>query len=176
MAVDYFETKLSVLMKEWDYCQTHIGRFDTIIFGIRGWAITAVSAILGVAFSKPMPVLVLLAVFPVFMFWLIDALNRTIQRRFLGRVIEIERYFQSEAFRWDIASDTFQQFESPVGFTSYIKKRRKKQVFAVVREAFRPSVVLVYGSIFVIGLVCYFRLNGCDLWLRGWRFFSCVSD
>lgn len=154
MTTDYFETKLSVLMKEWDYCQTHIGRLDTIIFVIRGWAVTAASAILALAVTQASPILALFGIVPALMFWLIDAINRTFQRRFLVRAIAIEAYFRFDDFRLDLENSTFQRFLSPFSFESFIlRMSRWKQFKVVAREAIRPSVAAVYGSIILLCLI-----------------------
>jgi hypothetical protein len=36
--------KLAMLEKEWGHVETHISRFDTIIFAIRGWEISVLTA------------------------------------------------------------------------------------------------------------------------------------
>jgi len=52
------------------------GTFDTITFSVRGWAVSAFTAMLAVSASQKLPNLMLLAILPVVMFWLVDALIR----------------------------------------------------------------------------------------------------
>ena len=41
---DEFDYKFKLLMNEMDHLQSGIGSYDTIMFTIKGWAITAFSA------------------------------------------------------------------------------------------------------------------------------------
>jgi len=74
MTKDAFDLKLDVLMKEWDHVQNHVGRFDSILFNIRGWAVSAFTAMLAVSATQKLPHLMLLTILPVLMFWFVEAL------------------------------------------------------------------------------------------------------
>jgi uncharacterized membrane protein len=153
MSTSYFDTKLSVLMKEWDYCQTHIGRFDTIIFGIRGWAVSAFTAVLAVSVTQKLPILMLFAVIPITLFWIIDAVNKNFQRRFSLRTREIESYFRSDEFRSDI------EVGIPVISVSFRSRPILGRLTSVARAATQNNVMIVYLSIVLLCLISYVLLK-----------------
>src|SRR4051812_12083375 len=101
MSSDYFEGKLSIIMKEWDYCQTNIGRFDTLILGIRGWAVTAFTGVLAISVTKSIPFLMLFGIFPTLLFWIAESVDKSFQRIFIRRERVIEAYLTSLAFLED---------------------------------------------------------------------------
>ena len=55
-----FDHQVAVLMKEWDQCETGVGRYDTIMFSIRTWAVTLSTATVGAAASLKSPNIILI--------------------------------------------------------------------------------------------------------------------
>jgi hypothetical protein len=159
MTQDVFDYKFQILMKEWDYTQTHIGRFDTIIFSIRGWAVSAFTAMIAVATTQKIPSLMLLAILPTLLFWLVDALHKTFQRNFISRGNKIERYLRSKNFlddaklRSDIRMAT-PNLSKPFGRGSYLERVKKVIAHALIR-----NVVVTYVPMIMLCVVVYFLLE-----------------
>ncbi|MGO7800718.1 hypothetical protein ACC710_38025, partial [Rhizobium ruizarguesonis] len=63
------DRKLIILMKEWDYLQKHIARFDTISFSIRQWSVTIFTDFLGGSIALKNPKGMLIAIVPVLLLW-----------------------------------------------------------------------------------------------------------
>jgi len=64
-----FERKFSVLKQEWDQCERAIGRYDTIVFAIRGWGVTVFADVLGASVSIKRLSLIFLAIATTILFW-----------------------------------------------------------------------------------------------------------
>lgn len=71
------------------------------------------SAFLGAAVALHRPDVMLLAAMPAILFWLIDALHKSFQRRFIMRGREIEGYLSSGEFDRALTEQSFGGFISP---------------------------------------------------------------
>ncbi len=98
---DFFELNLEVLRTEWSYTQDSIRSLDDITFKIRGWAITLSSAGLAFAYVNKDQALCLYLMLPVAIFWIVDGLFKSFQRKFIFRDREIRNYFDSITFKDD---------------------------------------------------------------------------
>jgi hypothetical protein len=74
-----FERRYSLLIKEWELCEGSIGRYDTIVFAIRGWAVSIFTAVLAASAAANEPKLILFSLVPPLLFWAMDALNKSFQ-------------------------------------------------------------------------------------------------
>jgi len=108
-----FELSNAILMKEWDFTQANIGRFDTIMYTIRAWSLTALTGGIGVAASEHTPQLMLLVAIVAMALWFLDALHKSFQRVFILRSREIEDYLQSPEFRDDHRLERWIGFRTP---------------------------------------------------------------
>jgi hypothetical protein len=86
-----------VLLKEWDVCEAGVSRYDTIIFTIRGWAITAVSAVIGFGFSNNDWRIAAVGVPTALLFWFVDGTNKSFQRFFLNRSRDVQEALRDPA-------------------------------------------------------------------------------
>ena len=85
-----FEEKLCILKQEWDRCHKAVGQYDTIIFQIRTWAVTLVSALLGASVTAKRPAtLAFLAIFPPLFFWIAELINRELKSQNLRKSLRI---------------------------------------------------------------------------------------
>lgn len=93
---EFFEFQKLLFEKELDQLRVEISRFDNLSFQIKGWAITAWSAL--VAFgAKEKTVIVILASIPAMItFWTMDAIFKSYQRRHMARVSAIEDFLDPE--------------------------------------------------------------------------------
>jgi hypothetical protein len=155
-----FERRLTVLMKEWDQCETGIGRYDVIMFSIRTWAVTLSTATVGAAASLRNPNIILISVVPALLFWLIDSVNKSYQGTFTTRVQEIQEYLSSSGFKEDSEANSI-SFCSPA-FAGRFELGKLGRTRAVLQGARRMSVWITYVSILVINIIAYagFLLTG----------------
>jgi hypothetical protein len=160
MSKSLFEYRLDILIKEWDYVQTHTGRFDPILFNIRTWAVSAFTALIAVAATQKIPGLMLLAILPALMFWFLDALNKSIQLRFISRGQEIEAYLSSSAFINDAKSQTEFSIDTP-GLSRLFRKKKPffHRARLVLKAAVRWSVLSVYSAMICLCALSYFFLR-----------------
>ena len=147
-----FEIRYEILMKEWDYTQTKIGRFDTIVFQIRSWAITSLAGLLAVAVTQHKPSLMIFGIFITLLFLLNDAVQKSFQRSAIARCNEIEAYLGGESLSIDISSEKFSGIEFPklILGTGTLTNRLR-----FVLEACKlNNVIIFYGALEVFGIIC----------------------
>jgi hypothetical protein len=155
VAKDAFDYKLEIVVKEWDYIQSHIGRYDTIIFNIRSWAVSAFTAMLAVSASQKLPALMLLAILPMLMFWLIDALHKSFQRHFMRRGGEIESYLASDNFIDDVKSRTGIRIVAPTLSTMFGQGSFSARLKYVLKTALIRNVLVTYAALLFLCLLSY---------------------
>jgi hypothetical protein len=142
-----FNRKLTILFKEWDYLQAHIGRLDTMIFNIRQWCITIFAALLAASATLRMPALMLGCLFPILLFWLIDGTWKSIQRNYILRTREIEAFLASKDFEQACEIGSFGGFASPAISSRFGAGSFFERLYAVGREMRLRNVLLMYGSV-----------------------------
>jgi hypothetical protein len=157
-----FDYQLAILMKEWDQCEAGIGRYDTIMFSIRTWAVTLSTATAGAAASLKSPNILLIGIVPAILLYLIDSTNKSYQFHFTQRVREIQAYLSSQDFKDDSTQKAI-NFRTPV-FASNFPIGRLDRLKAVKMAALRMSVWITYASILLINVIAYcgFQLAGID--------------
>jgi hypothetical protein len=79
------EARLELLKTELNTVQSCIQSFETIVFQIKGWCVTAALAIGGFAISSHAPALTLVGIAAVIGFFLVNCQFKTIQRKFIRR-------------------------------------------------------------------------------------------
>lgn len=154
-----FDYKLEILMKEWDYVQTHIGRFDVILFNIRTWAVSAFTAMIAVAATQKLPALMLLAMLPVLMFWFIDALHKNFQRNFIFRNREIESYLSSDAIIEDAKLRSGLSIVAPAMSSQFGKASFFHRLKLVLKAAALRNVVVIYSALLSLCALSYWFLR-----------------
>jgi hypothetical protein len=154
-----FDYKLEILMKEWDYVQSHIGRLDSIIFNIRGWAISAFTAMIAISATQKIPNLMLLAMLPVLMFWFIDALHKNFQLNFILRGREIETYLASNALLDDAKWQSGISITAPDLSGSFRKRPFFDRVRRVLKAATLWNVWIIYSAMLCLCALSYLFLH-----------------
>ncbi|MDW9414237.1 hypothetical protein GOB15_07155 [Sinorhizobium meliloti] len=155
---DPFDRRLSILLKEWDHLQFHIGRLDTIAFNVRQWCVTVFTAFLGVAATLKRPEVILLALVPVVLFWLTDSLWKAIQKKFINRAWEVEQFIASEEFDRAVVERSLASFETPLISAQFGSKTFISRAKDVLRAGVIPSVLLSYATIVICCLISYLVL------------------
>lgn len=110
---DLFSYQLELLQKEMEMLQNSIRGYDSIVFTIKGWAITVFSGIVLFAIDKQKPFLYLFCMASVLAFWMTDAFYKSIQNILISRYRTIERFLQSSDFEQAMANRDFGSFQVP---------------------------------------------------------------
>lgn len=71
-------------LKHLEFIQNVITRMNSNSFQIKGWAVTIVSALLAIYASSKNNYFILVGVFPITIFWLLDAYYLSQERKFRG--------------------------------------------------------------------------------------------
>ena len=89
--MEEMEARLALLKYELEALQTSIRAFDTILFQIKGWCVTATFAVAGFTVTSNRPALLFVGVAATIGFWLVDALYKSTQRVFILRNRDLEQ-------------------------------------------------------------------------------------
>ncbi|MGO6704951.1 hypothetical protein ACC786_37330 [Rhizobium ruizarguesonis] len=158
---DFFDRKLIILMKEWDYLQTHIARFDTISFSIRQWSVTIFTAFLGGSIALKNPQGMLIAIVPVLLLWRMDGLWKSIQLRLIDRNAEIQFFLASKEFEDAHTNLSMDSFVTPTMFQGFRKTTLWAKIINVLRAAALRNVLLSHIAILLFCFASY-------IFLRAW--------
>ena len=93
---DFFEFQKSLFEKEIDQLHVEISRFDNLSFQIKGWSITAWSALVAFGAKEKAPVIILASIPAILTFWTMDALFKSYQRRHMARLGAMEKFIDSQ--------------------------------------------------------------------------------
>jgi len=153
---DLFDYQFDLLTREMDTLQENIRAFDGRLVTIKGWAITVVSGIAFLALREEDFGYLIFGGFSVLAFWMIDAMNKGVQRSFIVRYNRIEHFLRVD-FPSALQHRSFKGFNLPdiSGRVSVRSVARKTSSF---RAAFYPHTALIYGSML-------FLLLGAAAWL-----------
>ena len=154
MADDFFDLKHAILLEEWKACGGNIGRLDGVVFTIRGWAITATTAAIAYAYTKSDPAVCMLALLPLLLLWVIDAMFKTFQRVFIVRSKEIEQYLASDEFKTDFDARN-PSFATPVLSGRFGQGSIGERLGELFAQAFLRNVVATYVSMIIFSICSY---------------------
>lgn len=152
---DSFSYRLELLQKEMDMLQNGIRGYDSIVFTVKGWAITVFSAIILFAVDKQKPFLYLFCIASVLAFWLIDAFYKSTQNTLITRYKKIETFLQSSDFETAMAERSFGNFRVPYfqeGFA--VKKSQRLRWF--LEAALQGHTFLLYVFLLILAISLFF--------------------
>lgn len=154
-----FDRKYDILMKEWGFIQDKVIKYDAIVFSIRGWAVSVWTACLIFAAKDDEPLIMLLCVIPLLVFWLVDSLNKSFQRKFIKRVNEIEEYLSSAQFENDFLKQEFTGITGPNLRKLFAKRGDGTRIKEVLAAANLRNVKYVYLSLVLASLISFAYLK-----------------
>lgn len=93
---ELFVFQQSLLRHEIEHIHSQISHFDDLSFQIKGWAITVWSALIAFGAKEKVPVVLLASLPALLSFWILDALFKRYQRRYMNRKSVIELFLDSE--------------------------------------------------------------------------------
>lgn len=155
-----FSFKLELLKKEIDVITSVIGRYDEILFRIKGWTITLWIPIVGWGLhSKSIPIF-LLALFIPIMFCFIEIEFKKIQRQYIFRGNKLEKFFRdneklAKAFAEKNIPENpgvYDPNAHAIGKLKELSKEYKKKTSRLTIISF-PNVYVFYLSMFILTIV-----------------------
>ena len=154
---DLFEFKYNQILIEWELLVKSINNLDRIIFAIRGWAVSVVTAIIAFAYISKEPRVALYGLAPIVMFWTMDALYKSFQRIFIARHKQIEQYLQSDRCRDDFVEKVMPEFVAPNSLAKFgAKKDEASRISDVITTAFLRNVFMTYSMLAAMCVFSYF--------------------
>jgi len=154
-----FDYRFQIVVKEWENTQSNMARLDMIAVSVRGWSISAFTALLAVAATQDLPVLSLYAIIPAILFWSIDALYRNFERQHRERRIEIEDYLASDQFLEDFRQDQDITIKSPNLLKKYTNRSFSARLRSVARSAVFMNVMITHVGIIFLSLLSFLFLQ-----------------
>ena len=151
---EVFEYQFDLLKQEMGTLQEGIKTYDSLIFTIRGWAITVFSAFVFFAADKQKPIFLGLSAIAVILFWLVDSIYKSIQHVYIHRYNHIEKFLQSPEFIQAIQERTFKNFAiSQIG-GSFRQVTGKDKFHKIVQTACMfHNFVLYVSMLFLLGCI-----------------------
>lgn len=148
---DLFSYRLELLQKEMEMLQNGIRGYDSIVFTIKGWAITVFSGIILFAVDKQKPFLYLFCIASVLAFWLIDAFYKSTQNCLIIRYSKIETFLRSPEFEQVMSSQDFGTFRVPYFQEGFALN--KHQRFRLLQQAaFQGHTFLLYAFLLILAM------------------------
>ena len=133
-------------IKHLEFIQSVITRMNTNSFHIKGWTITIVAALFAVFVSTKNELFVLVGLFPVAVFWFLDAFYLMQERKFRGLYDDVAGI-----------SDNPQQIkEFEMSPDKYIKGK-----YSFLNVLFSKSIILLYAPLFLIIVIVFFCIDSC---------------
>ncbi len=157
--IDIFQSKFGLLKQEIDNLQTGIYSYDKILFTIKGWAITVFAGFITLAVQQGKPLLLLFAAIAVILFWILDALFKSIQRVYIARYNQIEEYLSGQEFVDALLRRDFNDFVFPqIGVSFQVDTKRK--YVALIKALFLLHNVMLYLPMLgIIALLAWFMVS-----------------
>jgi hypothetical protein len=150
---DEFDHKFELLKLEIQILQDAIRNYDTILFTIKGWAITLFSAVVFFSAQSAKPLYLVFCTASVLLFWVVDAVFKVTQRRLIERYSIIQSFLQGPQFSQAVKERSFKDFVLPDLFDS-VGRRKKNRLLLLIRSMFYVSTAIIYVIMLVlIGLL-----------------------
>lgn len=132
--------------KHLEFIQSVVTRMNTNSFQLKGWSITLVSALLAFVASSNNIHFILVALFPVFVFWFLDAYYLMQERKFRG-----------------LYSDVAGHTEDPKKIKTYEMRPDlyTKAEYSYGRSFISPTIIGLYLSL-ALGLIALYLILNCN--------------
>lgn len=129
-------------IKHLEFIQNIITRMNTNSFQIKGMAIMIVSALLAVYASEKEPMFILISIFPLILFWFLDAYYLTQERKFRGLYNDIINNNNPEIKSFEMRPDLY-----------------KNGKYSFWRVLFSVTLWTLYLNVSIIMIVIYIYLT-----------------
>lgn len=152
---DLFSYQLELLKQEMDMLQNSIRGYDSILFTIKGWAITIFSGIILFAIDKQKPLLYLFCIASVLAFWLVDAFYKSAQNFLINRYRKIETLLQSSDFEQIMKDRTFGNFQVPHFQDGWFYTKKYERFRLIVKAALQGHTFVLYVFLLVLAITMF---------------------
>jgi hypothetical protein len=147
-----FKHKLDIILREWEHCDSNIGRLEGLCFNVRGWAITAVSAAVAFAYSNEDAFVAFIAAAGAVGFWVSELLFQGFKAIYLTRSGEIEEFLRSAELEYARAGRAELKFESPMISTLFKQRFQRGPWYGLVSGLRKGNVTIIYGSLLLLAV------------------------
>ncbi len=120
---DEFDHKFELLKLEIQILQDVIRNYETILFTIKGWAITLFSAVIFFTVQSTKPLYLVFCAFSVLLFWVVDAVFKVTQRKLIERYNVIQGFLQSSQFSQAVKEQSLRILYFLIYFTVWVDER-----------------------------------------------------
>jgi len=120
------EKRINLFKDEYFQLQTFIDSFDTKTLKIKAWSITVGMSGIGGAFISHAPVLLLLASFSAFVFWVLEYYWKSFQYPHFMRIDDIEEYING-------SKDLLEPMQIGKAWEKYYRSGGIKRVFTIMK-------------------------------------------
>ena len=155
---DFFDIQYRLLIKEWELCNSNIGRFDSLLFIIRGWTVALATAIVGYSYTTNDPTVCYLSIVPLSLFWSVDALFKSFQRNFILRSRAIEEYLASEEFEINFRNQRL-SMKVPSTSATFGSGSIRQRLLHVLSSGLMRNVMISYVPTIALVLTVGFALQ-----------------
>jgi len=152
---DPFDYKFELIKQEMETIQSGIDTYNRTIFAVKGLAMTlftAFIAFIGRQSNGPSGVIFLAMGIILLLFWILDALFKSIQKVYISRSTEIEAELRKPEFYQCLVKDSFEGFDFP-GIEEAFKQWEKKKFSSAFAQFKNPTVWLIYVSMITLNIV-----------------------
>jgi uncharacterized membrane protein len=138
------DNQLDLVQSEFKMVQAQVDKYDGLLSQIKTWAITIWAALSGWSLQSKKKEIILLSVFIILAFWLLDAFNKNFRQDYKKRRDEVadalKQYFTAESLP--------QNFVSP--------DLPKHKTTEAIKYLFAPHIFLLYLPLIAISLILYY--------------------
>jgi len=157
---ELFKFKIELLKNEIDILSSIIGRYDDILFKIKGWTITLWMAVVGWGILSNSMLLLILALFVPILFCFLEVQFKMIQRQYIFRGNNLQKFFHND----EKLKEVFKEKNIPqnpgiydlnshyIGKIKELSEKYKKMTnfFWIIRF---PNVYLFYLTILILTVI-----------------------
>ena len=141
-ATDFTMSDISNKHKHLEFIQSSIGRMSGNLFLLKGWSITLIAALFALAAKDTNKSFIVVAYFPLFIFWLLDGSFLSMERRFRSLYEHVRQLKEEEI---DFSMDT----------EPYKRDPRNQLTSALFSRTLLPY----YGTLALLMILLWFSLR-----------------
>jgi cytochrome b subunit of formate dehydrogenase len=156
---DEFKFKLELLKYEMDTVQSGIRAYSQVQFTIKGWAITIFSGFIFFAAKEKQPIFLSLSAIAVILFWILDAIFKSIQEVYICRATKIEHFLQKLEFLPD--KHPFQNFTVPNTESAFEQLKGMAKAKATLQAGLMPQLALLY--VVMLAVIAVLGIAGINI-------------
>jgi len=138
------QIKFDLLKTELELVQRQIDKYDQLSATVKTWTVTLWAAIFGWSFQSKQQGLILIALFIVLIFWVIDAVNKNFRQDYKARRAEIaqalQEYFKNSEFSSEMVAPRIPDHTW----------------FGVLKYVLEPHIFLIYSALIIVSLLSFF--------------------